>query len=124
MDELSDKLMTKLKDARRLPSNKKRPNSLYPINGSTYLYFILAIYQSKIAIKIGYSVDPDGRRRSIERFNGYPVHILYAEAMDYQQAYSAELSLHKMFFKNRIAHEWFEPTADLLQLIDKKMQSK
>jgi len=62
--------------------------------------------QNQLLYKIGVSVDPERRRRQIEKASGLPTRLLAMVASN--DPYALERSLHERFGDYREEGEWFD----------------
>lgn len=68
---------------------------------------------SSFHVKIGYAIDAESRRKTLQTGNSAPLVILATMPGDR----STESALHRRFANDRIAGEWFYPTPALLLFI-------
>lgn len=76
------------------------------------IYFIKPIGMDG-PIKIGTSVSPDGRLRTLEHWSPFPLEI----AAQMQGGTKEERRLHDAFARFHINHEWFQASPEILAVV-------
>ncbi len=86
---------------------------VFPLNETGFIYFIQSEDTRKI--KIGYSVNPTDRVKTLQTGHSCPLRLLKIIPGDMK----FERALHRKFFKFRVQGEWFEPHPDIIEYISK-----
>jgi hypothetical protein len=77
--------------------------------------YVYIMYSKSGHYKIGKSIDPFDRTRTIGTLMPFPVHLVYAAKMDDMNG--TERFLHSIFRHSRVHGEWFNFTRENLQWI-------
>lgn len=106
-----DRILNKL-NQKRLEEYNAKYESRAGITAKGYVYFM----RSELTglIKIGYSVNPDKRHKSIQTSNGGDVTLLTA----FKGTMADEQKLHEQFAESRVRGEWFTPTDELMKVVE------
>ena len=106
------RIMTEAGQADRLVPPEKRPKPPIEVTEDQRMIYFVQNLENK-TIKIGISVDPIARLKSLQNGNAHRLALLGAVRGDLKD----ERALHRRFKVSRLKGEWFRETPELLAAI-------